>query len=178
MPLYFVYTMVQKSQKWPETQIKGGGSCLNWPEKVLIWVSYVWDWKHRVHFEWADLSRLELLIRKVEMHLTKVDQKNWVLAACVRLNNVNFGVIVCLLVLQDGKGRSVPVLVAVSVPGFHLIRLANSVCHTIILWATFLCNSKLLYGQRTRFEVDYCGIASAQTARNKGFVMSDSTGVI
>ena len=27
MPLYFVYTIVQKSQKWPKTQIKGG-SCL------------------------------------------------------------------------------------------------------------------------------------------------------
>ena len=26
MPLYFFYTMVQKSQKWPKTQIKG--SCL------------------------------------------------------------------------------------------------------------------------------------------------------
>ena len=24
MRLYFVYTMVQKSQKWPKTQIKGG----------------------------------------------------------------------------------------------------------------------------------------------------------
>ena len=29
MPLYFFYTMVQKSQKWPKTQIKGG-SCLKW----------------------------------------------------------------------------------------------------------------------------------------------------
>ena len=30
MPLYLFYTMVQKSQKWPKTQIKGGGgSCLN-----------------------------------------------------------------------------------------------------------------------------------------------------
>ena len=28
MPLYFFYTMVQKGQKWPKTQIKGG-SCLN-----------------------------------------------------------------------------------------------------------------------------------------------------
>ena len=27
MSLYFVYAMVQKSQKWPETQIKEG-SCL------------------------------------------------------------------------------------------------------------------------------------------------------
>ena len=28
MPLNLFYTMVQKSQKWPKTQIKGGGSCL------------------------------------------------------------------------------------------------------------------------------------------------------
>ena len=29
MPLHLFYTMVQKSQKWPKTQIKGGGgSCL------------------------------------------------------------------------------------------------------------------------------------------------------
>ena len=25
MPLYVFYTMVQKSQKWPKTHIKGGG---------------------------------------------------------------------------------------------------------------------------------------------------------
>ena len=29
MPLNLFYTMVQKSRKWPKTQIKGGGSCLN-----------------------------------------------------------------------------------------------------------------------------------------------------
>ena len=34
MPLYLFYTMVQKSQKWPKTQIKGG-SCLN----LLVWKS-------------------------------------------------------------------------------------------------------------------------------------------
>ena len=28
MSLYLFYTMVQKSQKWPKTQIKGRGSCL------------------------------------------------------------------------------------------------------------------------------------------------------
>ena len=28
MPLYFFYTMVQTSQKWPKTQIKGGGGVL------------------------------------------------------------------------------------------------------------------------------------------------------
>ena len=28
MPLYLFYTMVQKSQKWPNTQIKGGGGVL------------------------------------------------------------------------------------------------------------------------------------------------------
>ena len=29
MPLNFFYTMVQKSQKWPKTQIKGGGPALS-----------------------------------------------------------------------------------------------------------------------------------------------------
>ena len=29
MPLYLFYTMVQKIQKWPKTQIKGGGPALN-----------------------------------------------------------------------------------------------------------------------------------------------------
>ena len=28
MPLYLFYTMVQKSQKWPKTEIKGGGPAL------------------------------------------------------------------------------------------------------------------------------------------------------
>ena len=28
MPLYLFYTMVQKSRKWPKTQIKGGGEYL------------------------------------------------------------------------------------------------------------------------------------------------------
>ena len=28
MPLYLFYTMVQKSQKWPKTQIKAGGPAL------------------------------------------------------------------------------------------------------------------------------------------------------
>ena len=37
MRLYFVYTMVQKSQKWPKTQIKGG-SCLNHGNKVVVQV--------------------------------------------------------------------------------------------------------------------------------------------
>ena len=29
MPFYLFYTMVQKSQKWPKTQIKGGGPALS-----------------------------------------------------------------------------------------------------------------------------------------------------
>ena len=36
MPLNLFYTMVQKSQKWPKTQIKGGGSCLKTPTMVSI----------------------------------------------------------------------------------------------------------------------------------------------
>ena len=30
MPLDFFYTMVQKSQKWPKTQIKGGPALKEW----------------------------------------------------------------------------------------------------------------------------------------------------
>ena len=33
MPLNLFYTMVQKSQKWPKTQIKGGGPALTCPWK-------------------------------------------------------------------------------------------------------------------------------------------------
>ena len=39
LPLYFFYTMVQKSQKWPKTQIKGGPSLNNDPART---------WKHQV----------------------------------------------------------------------------------------------------------------------------------
>ena len=34
MPLYLFYSVVQKSQKWPKTQIKGGGSCLKFPSAL------------------------------------------------------------------------------------------------------------------------------------------------
>ena len=37
MPLNLFYTMVQKSQKWPKTQIKGG-SCLKTGSYKLIFV--------------------------------------------------------------------------------------------------------------------------------------------
>ena len=38
MPLNLFYTMMQKSQKWPKTQIKGGGggSCLNNVSSTVI----------------------------------------------------------------------------------------------------------------------------------------------
>ena len=39
MPLYLFYTMVQKSQKWPKTQIKGGPALIpaqKWPNVVLL----------------------------------------------------------------------------------------------------------------------------------------------
>ena len=38
MRLYFFYTMVQKSQKWPKTQIKGGGSCLKAGIQIFVYV--------------------------------------------------------------------------------------------------------------------------------------------
>ena len=45
MPLIFFYTMVQKSQKWPKTQIKGGPALKeNWTEKVrLRWSIFWWQ---------------------------------------------------------------------------------------------------------------------------------------
>ena len=39
MPLYLFYTMVQKSQKWPKTQIKGGGPALNDATVLSAWMS-------------------------------------------------------------------------------------------------------------------------------------------
>ena len=40
MPLYLVYTMVQKSQKWTKTQIKGG-SCLKQRTREKVkWVLF------------------------------------------------------------------------------------------------------------------------------------------
>ena len=35
MPLNLFYTLVQKSQKWPKTQIKGGGPALR--PGALLW---------------------------------------------------------------------------------------------------------------------------------------------
>ena len=48
MPLNFFYTMVQKSQKWPKTQIKGGGSCLKQAsnfggtfDQLFLWIFFM-----------------------------------------------------------------------------------------------------------------------------------------
>ena len=45
MPLYLFYTMVQKSQKWPKTQIKGG-SCLKkssiWKKSFIFSLATLW----------------------------------------------------------------------------------------------------------------------------------------
>ena len=40
MPLYLFYTMVQKSQKWPKTQIKGGPALISFflVERLLIFL--------------------------------------------------------------------------------------------------------------------------------------------
>ena len=37
MPLYLFYTMVQKSQKWPKTQIKGGGPAIIIKASIFLW---------------------------------------------------------------------------------------------------------------------------------------------
>ena len=35
MPLNLFYTMVQKSQKWPKTQIRGGGPALSYLHGIV-----------------------------------------------------------------------------------------------------------------------------------------------
>ena len=41
MPLYLFYTMVQKSQKWPKTQIKGGGGPALTSRSLRRWKSWL-----------------------------------------------------------------------------------------------------------------------------------------
>ena len=53
MPLYLFYTMVQKSQKRPKTQIKGGGSCLNKFSPFLINAYKAAKLKHAVGVPWS-----------------------------------------------------------------------------------------------------------------------------
>ena len=50
MPLYFFYIMVQKSQKWPKTQIKGGPA-LSFNESEQTKTVFA-EWRRR----WADLQ--------------------------------------------------------------------------------------------------------------------------
>ena len=41
MPLNLFYTMVQKSQKWPKTQIKGGPALTLYHPRFCIQKSYI-----------------------------------------------------------------------------------------------------------------------------------------
>ena len=52
MPLYFFDTMVQKSQKWPKTQIKGGPV---WKRDVLGISAY--QWSERATFRESSIVR-------------------------------------------------------------------------------------------------------------------------
>ena len=68
MHLYFFYTMVQKSQKWPKTQIKGGGPALRQDPLDLS----LWSFPTFLHHG----------IEKVERHLLwkfheKIQRKSW-----------------------------------------------------------------------------------------------------
>ena len=59
MPLYLFYTMVQKSKKWPKTQIKGGGgSCLLWtPLRASPAVE-------SIHSRWIESTRFSSFIER------------------------------------------------------------------------------------------------------------------
>ena len=56
MPLYFFYTMVQKSQKWPKTQIKGGG-----PALTRLMLYGVWRPFDRLIFPASNMLRVAFL---------------------------------------------------------------------------------------------------------------------
>ena len=48
MRLYFFYTMVQKSQKWPKTQIKGGGPALTaFPWQMTMTLCFLHEKVHQ-----------------------------------------------------------------------------------------------------------------------------------
>ena len=47
MPLNLFYTMVQKSQKWPKTQIKGGGPALSKKKISKECISETWKSSRR-----------------------------------------------------------------------------------------------------------------------------------
>ena len=43
MPLYLFYTMVQKSQKWPKTQIKGGPALKEYNFSKLVAKFFIFE---------------------------------------------------------------------------------------------------------------------------------------
>ena len=56
MPLHLVYTMVQKSQKWPKTQIKGGPALRQDPlEAILV----IFGRRALIFFVWKLLEKNE-----------------------------------------------------------------------------------------------------------------------
>ena len=61
MPLNLFYTMVQKSQKWPKTQIKGGGGPAL-KEKITALQNREL-WSDRFLFRWFRWWRSEVKIR-------------------------------------------------------------------------------------------------------------------
>ena len=73
MPLNLFYTMVQKSQKWPKTQIRGGGSCLNrhkpWKQLVPI--------LHKLQVDRDKVESLQVVGAKFRYWLCKVVQSCW-----------------------------------------------------------------------------------------------------
>ena len=81
MPLNFFYTMVQKSQKWPKTQIKGGGPALRQDPPPLD-LSF-WSFLTFVHHGIAEVERHLLWKFHKKKCKGKVDQmchRSWSLA--------------------------------------------------------------------------------------------------
>ena len=103
MPLYVFYTMVQKSQKWPKTQIKGGGSCLNELEKKHCKPDFAFH-EQRCHWWVSESLRSSDMTTKLLHHRSVMHcgvyqgQFSWWLcnSQCMKLQQQNkFVVLVC-----------------------------------------------------------------------------------
>ena len=92
MPLYFLYTMVQKSQKWPKTQIKGGGG------DPALNVKLGMKWKE---LHWESSQDLGVIMNEVLTLSTETPKITRAWPTWDAFDDIQH--LVCFLVQQDGK---------------------------------------------------------------------------
>ena len=134
MPLYLFYTMMQKSQKWPKTQIKGGGSCLNsffQPGVVLI---FRWNSSLAVLRDPTVLYSIGMVVsgtestslvphRQTNICLLMMPAFSLLIYCTDEATDVEMVAICSLVFLSKSTNRLVP---AISSPSFVLCSFAHS----------------------------------------------------